>query len=43
LFLKAGGEHFDYVPALNARADHIQALSALLRRNMSDWLPPAGA
>lgn len=38
LFLKAGGERFDYVPALNARADHIQALGALLRRNMSDWL-----
>jgi protoporphyrin/coproporphyrin ferrochelatase len=43
LFLKAGGERFDYVPALNARADHIQALNALLRRNMSDWLPSAGS
>ena len=42
LFLKAGGERFDYVPALNARADHIQALSALLRRNVSDWLQPSG-
>ncbi len=43
LFLKAGGERFDYVPALNARADHIQTLSALLRRNLGDWLQsPAG-
>jgi ferrochelatase len=42
LFLKSGGVRFDYVPALNARADHIQALSTLLRRNMSDWLPPSG-
>ena len=42
LFLKAGGERFDYVPALNARAEHIQALAALLRRNMGDWLQPSG-
>lgn len=41
LFLKAGGERFDYVPALNARADHVQALAAVLRQNMSDWLQPA--
>jgi len=44
LFLKAGGERFDYIPALNARPEHIQALSELLRRNMSDWLQsPGGA
>jgi len=42
LFLKAGGERFDYVPALNARAEHVQALSGLLRRNIGDWLQPAG-
>lgn len=43
LFLKAGGERYDYVPALNARPDHIRALSALVRRSMGDWRSwPAG-
>ena len=29
-FLKAGGDRFDYVPALNARAEHVGALASLL-------------
>lgn len=41
LFLKAGGERFDYVPALNARADHVQALIQVLHRNMGGWQPPS--
>jgi protoporphyrin/coproporphyrin ferrochelatase len=36
-FLKAGGERFDYVPALNARADHAAALMQLVLRSISDW------
>lgn len=30
-FLAAGGEQYHYIPALNARADHIQALVSLIR------------
>jgi ferrochelatase len=37
VFLKAGGERFDYVPALNARADHAQALAQLLAAAGHDW------
>jgi ferrochelatase len=36
-FLKAGGERFDYVPALNADEMHIRALAALVRRASADW------
>ena len=28
-FLEAGGKHFEYIPALNDRADHIKLLTAL--------------
>lgn len=31
VFLKAGGEKYDYVPALNGRADHVAALAAVVR------------
>lgn len=31
-FLAAGGEKYQYIPALNARADHVAALAALLGR-----------
>jgi ferrochelatase len=41
MFMKAGGEQFDYVPALNARADHAHALAGLILRNIADWPPPA--
>jgi protoporphyrin/coproporphyrin ferrochelatase len=36
-FIKAGGERFSYVPALNARADHISALTHLIMRGITDW------
>jgi ferrochelatase len=36
-FLAAGGERFRYVPALNDRADHIEALAALAARNLAGW------
>lgn len=38
-FLKAGGETFDYIPALNANADHVQALQQLITRHAQPWLP----
>ncbi len=37
LFIKAGGEALRYIPALNARPDHIAALSGLLRRHLASW------
>ncbi|WP_036191251.1 ferrochelatase [Marinobacterium lacunae] len=37
-FLDAGGESFGYIPALNDRPEHIDALEALIREQMSDWL-----
>lgn len=37
LFLSAGGERYEYIPALNDRADHIDALAALVVRHSSGW------
>jgi ferrochelatase len=36
-FLKGGGEAFDYVPALNDRPDHIEALAGLVARHVQGW------
>ncbi|WP_445156867.1 ferrochelatase [Halomonas sp. E14] len=36
-FLHAGGERFTYVPCLNARGDHVAALTAIIRRELSGW------
>jgi ferrochelatase len=36
VFLDAGGEQYHYIAALNARADHIATLSALVSRQTSD-------
>lgn len=37
LFMRAGGEHFHYIPALNDRPDHIAALAALVQRHLMGW------
>lgn len=37
LFLHHGGERYDYIPALNARPDHIALLQALVLRHTQDW------
>jgi protoporphyrin/coproporphyrin ferrochelatase len=37
VFLKAGGERYNYIPALNDRPDHIQALAALVSRHINGW------
>jgi ferrochelatase len=39
-FLEAGGASFHYIPALNDRADHIDALMQLVQTHMSGWLTP---
>jgi len=35
VFLSAGGEKYHYIPALNARVDHVAALGALVSRELS--------
>ncbi len=37
VFLKAGGEHYRYIPALNDREDHIDALCEVLTAHMFGW------
>ncbi len=37
IFLDAGGESFNYIPALNDRPDHIDALAELAMRHMQGW------
>lgn len=37
LFLASGGESFTYIPALNDRQDHIDALADLAVRHMQGW------
>lgn len=41
-FLHAGGERFRYIPALNDRPDHLQALTAIVLRQLGGWVTPAG-
>lgn len=36
-FLRAGGERFRYIPALNERPDHIAMLADLALRNLQGW------
>ena len=36
-FIHAGGERFDYVPALNESAAHAAQLAALVRRHAQGW------
>jgi ferrochelatase len=48
-FMAAGGEQFQYVPALNARGEHARFLADLIARHCQGWthvelgLRPAGA
>jgi len=36
-FLEAGGETFEYIPALNASEEHIHCLSTIIKENLSGW------
>jgi len=42
-FLRAGGTRFDYVPALNARPEHVHALGQLALQHTRGWAGAAGA
>ncbi|MEP6938764.1 MAG: ferrochelatase [Rudaea sp.] len=37
LFLEAGGESLDYIPALNDADAHVELLAALARRHLQGW------
>ena len=36
-FLEAGGERYEYIPALNADETHINALTTLLESHLQGW------
>ena len=36
-FIEAGGEDFQYIPALNSDAQHIDALVSLIKQNLHGW------
>jgi protoporphyrin/coproporphyrin ferrochelatase len=37
LFLAAGGERFDYIPALNTEPEHIGALTSVIEQRLLGW------
>jgi len=37
-FIEAGGEHFDYIPALNASDAHIDMLCRIIEEQCGNWL-----
>lgn len=37
-FLQAGGEKFEYIPALNDDAEHIGMMKQLIKQHAADWL-----
>lgn len=43
-FMEAGGENYEYIPALNAGDEHIAMLTALVKDNLMGWsMPEANA
>ncbi len=43
IFVHAGGERFRYIPCLNDRADHVQALAGVAFAHLQGWVEPAEA
>ena len=39
IFRSAGGQGFAYIPCLNDRADHVEALAELIRTEVPSWFP----
>ncbi len=37
-FMEAGGQEFTYIPCLNERADHVAALTGIIRANLGGWV-----
>mgnify|MGYP001169057913 FL=1 len=42
IFRSAGGQGFAYIPCLNDRADHVEALAELIRAEVPSWFPETG-
>ncbi|GAB1260075.1 ferrochelatase [Aurantivibrio plasticivorans] len=40
VFIHAGGERYEYIPALNDSDTHIRFLSGLLKQQLVDWIQP---
>jgi ferrochelatase len=38
LFIRAGGERFDYIPALNSDAGQVELMTALVRDHLQGWM-----
>lgn len=38
-FMESGGERYEYILALNAEDEHIEALAQLIEENLGGWLP----
>jgi len=38
VFLEAGGEHYSYIPCLNAGRSHIDMLAGLVEQHLQGWL-----
>ena len=38
IFIEAGGEHYQYIPALNAEPAHIDMMATLVKNNVQGWL-----
>lgn len=36
-FMEAGGERYEYIPALNAESSHIDMMAALLEQHLHGW------
>jgi ferrochelatase len=36
-FLEAGGERYEYIPALNADASHIEMMESLISQHIQGW------
>jgi ferrochelatase len=43
IFTHAGGGEYRYVPCLNERRDHVEALAAIALRHLGGWVTPVGA
>lgn len=37
IFLESGGEHYEYIPALNDDAEHIALYAELIEKNITGW------
>ncbi len=40
VFVKAGGEDYRFIPCLNDRPDHVDALAGVIERNLAGWVVP---